>query len=135
MLNLLHGISQELSVIAISETWLNKINEDCFSICGYNYVSNRRVDKTGGGVGIYLNNALVYSVREDLSRMFTFIECIFVEIIQPFSKNIIVGCVYRPPDTDLTMFYTEMAIILDVINVRNTKLAFVLGDFNVDLIV
>ena len=87
-----------------------------------------------GGVGIYLNNALVYSVREDLSRMFTFIECIFVKIIQQPSKNIIVGCVYRPPDTDVAMFNTEMAIILDILNVGNKKLAFVLGDFNVDLI-
>ena len=71
--NLLHGISQELSVVAISETWLNATNEDCFSICGYNYASKIRIGRDGGGVGMYINNALVYCVREDLSRMLPFV--------------------------------------------------------------
>jgi len=61
-------------------------------------------------VGIYLNNALEYFVREDLSRMFTYIECIFVEIVQEFSKNITVGCVYRAPGTDISLFNTEIGL-------------------------
>jgi len=55
--------------------------------------------------------------------MFTFIECIFVEITQQFTKNTIVGCVYRPPNTDIVMFNTELSKFLDSINVNSTNLA------------
>jgi len=51
-----------------------------------------------------------------------------------FTKNIIVGCVYRPSNTDIVMFNTELSIILDSINANSTKLAFILGDFNTDLV-
>jgi len=66
--------------------------------------------------------------------MYTFIECIFVEITQKFTKNIIVGCVNRPPNTDIVMFNTELSNILDSINANSTKLALILGDFNIDLV-
>jgi len=80
-------------------------------------------------VGLYLNSALEYFVREDLSRMFTFIVCIFVEIVQEFSKKIIVGCVYRAPGTGISLFNNKIGIILDIINTHSKKISFLCWRF------
>ena len=51
---LLGLLEQEVSAIGITETWLNDSTSDLVDILGYNFVLNHRVNKTGGGVGLYL---------------------------------------------------------------------------------
>ena len=46
----------------------------------------------------------------------------------------IVGCVYRPPNTDLSLFNLEFLTILGKINERNPKPTIIAGDFNIDLL-
>ena len=41
------------SVIGVRETWLNDATSELVNIIGYNFISNRRISKSGGGVGIY----------------------------------------------------------------------------------
>ena len=40
------------SVIGVTETWLNDATSELVNI-GYNFISNHRISKSGGGVGIY----------------------------------------------------------------------------------
>ena len=43
------------SVIAVAKTWLNDITSGQVNISGYNFQSsNRRIDKTSGGTGLYM---------------------------------------------------------------------------------
>ena len=53
------------SVIGVSETWLTDCTAEHVNIRGYNFVSNHRKSKTGGGVGIYLQNGLEYKLLEE----------------------------------------------------------------------
>ena len=41
------------SVIGVTETWLNDATSELGNIIGYNFISNHRISKSGGGVGIY----------------------------------------------------------------------------------
>ena len=41
------------SVIGVTETWLNDATSELVNIIGYNFISNHRISKSGGGVGIY----------------------------------------------------------------------------------
>ena len=132
--NLLATISGTLSVIALSETWLTEISKDTFNILGYNFVSKNRTSKIGGGVGFYIDCNVDYTLRADISIMSDYIECIFIEIQQTNSNNIVVGCVYRPPNTDLALFNAELLDILNKINSKNFRLAVIAGDFNIDLL-
>ena len=50
----LRNSNMPFSVIGVSETWLTHCTADLANIKGYNFVSNHRKSKTGGGVGIYL---------------------------------------------------------------------------------
>ena len=67
-------------------------------IKGYNFVHYYRKDKTGEGVGLYLDSTLEFKTRYDLAFNDSRIESLFVEICRPRTKNVIVGIVYRPPD-------------------------------------
>ena len=72
-------------VIAITETWLNDITCDSYSLTEYSFVEQRRSNKCGGGVGIFLRNHLNYSKRNDLNVFNENCESLFVEIDRPSS--------------------------------------------------
>ena len=122
------------SAIGISETWLNNSTEHLFNIPGYNFISNIRQHKSGGGVGLYIKSNLKFKPRIDLqstdNRLY---ESIFAEIIQPNSRNIIVGCIYKPPDTSVTEFNNSISSILSTISFEN-KLSYIMGDFNINIL-
>lgn len=135
--SLLANIKNPLSAIAISETWLNDSSTDNFFLPNYNFISKSRVDKVGGGVGIFVHSSLNYSVRSDLCRMENYIECVFLEIIQINLKSIIIGCIYRPPNADretIDIFNSEFSQILKNIEQGKEKTVLLAGDYNLDLI-
>ena len=65
-----------------------------------------------------------------------FIESLFIEVLVQNdlnNKNIIIGVIYRPPDTDINLF---VALITDMLAVIKTerKTCYIMGDFNINLI-
>ncbi|CAB3992540.1 Hypothetical predicted protein [Paramuricea clavata] len=60
--HLLINLRTSVSVIRVSETWLNELTCDQVNIPEYNFVSNHRSSKIGGGVGLYLHNNLKYKM-------------------------------------------------------------------------
>ena len=134
LLMLLHKQVESFSAIAVTETWLSDMNKDDFVIDGFNFICKCRSGKIGGGVGLYLANDLRFFVREDLSMTKEYIECLFVEINQPNFANIIVGTVYRPPNSDVCLFNTTISNILDKLDANYNKHVFIAGDFNLDLL-
>ena len=56
----------KFSCIGVSETWLQNSFHNC-DIPGYNFVHSPRLNKVGGGVGIYVAKELEFSIRDDLS--------------------------------------------------------------------
>ena len=114
--------------------WLTDCTAELVNITGYNFVSNHRKSKTGGGVGIYLQNDLQYKLPNEckLSDRET-VESLFVEITVPNGKNIIFGSVYRPPNQNTALFLDKFNDILSRIS-KDNKQCYVMGDFNLDLL-
>ena len=136
--SLLTNIDGTLTAIAVSETWLSLASQETFSIPGYSFVANSRPTGGGGGVGIFIRTSLSYFVHGDLSRMYHYLECIFVEIPQVGKKNIIIGCIYRPSNrqsnADTDLFNSEFKKILESIDCYKNKTIFLAGDFNLNLL-
>ena len=131
---LLRNLNMPFSVIGVSETWLTNCTAEHVNIRGYNFVSNHRKSKTGGGVGIYLQNGLEYKLLEECKFSDPdVIESLFLEIIVPHGKNIIVGCVYRPPNQNAAIFIDKFNNILSLIS-KGNKHCYEMGDFNLDLL-
>ena len=135
MNQMLRNFKKSFSVIGVSETWLADCTADreLVDITGYNFVSNHPKSKTGGRIGIYLQNDLQYKLLDKckLSDPET-IESLFVEITVPHEKNIIIGCVYRSPNQNTALFLEKFNILSRIS--KDKKQCYVMGDFNLDLL-
>ena len=130
---LLKNLELRFSFIGITESWLRDSSHHT-DISGYNFVHNPRKDRTGGGVGLYLADNFDFKCRPDL--VFSCTECaesLFMEINRPKEKNIIVGVVYRPLNSNLQDFMNSLDSLLASISKEN-KIYYVLGDWNLDLL-
>jgi hypothetical protein len=117
-------LSKPLTAIALTETWLTSVNQDTYSLRGYNFISQPRIDKPGGGIGIYVTTDFSYKIRSDLCRNLSYIECLCIEIPQKGKANVLLGCIYRPPNTDLTLFNSDILILLKVIDSEKKRKFF-----------
>ena len=125
--------NKSFSVIGLTETWLSSNTNLPYAINGYDLLVNNRSNRTGGGVALYISHSFDFIVREDLNTMNDTIESLFVEISIPYFKNIIVGVIYRPPNTNSIDFLTQLEDLLrDPIFLN--KDSFIMGDFNIDLL-
>ena len=66
----------------MTETWLQdtEYQRDYVQVNGYNTVFKNRTGKRGGGVVFYLKEQLQCKVRTDLTRNYTDLEILVVEI-------------------------------------------------------
>ena len=130
----LSTLNMSFSVIGISETWLNNSNDVIFNIPGYKFISNNRRHKHGGGVGLFIKDDLNFKLRSDLQSFDKKIyESIFIELIQPNAKNILIGCFYKPPDTSVSDFNSSISNVLCTLSFEN-KISYLMGDFNINLL-
>ena len=132
MKDFLHNSNLSLNVILVTETWLRDSQPETqitnFIFCGQN-----REHKAGGGVGIYVQNGENFVRREDLMEMKPAMENLSIEINRGNNKNIIICCIYRPPDSNIEQFMDEFRTLLNKINKMN-KIVIIGGDLNLNLL-
>ena len=130
--DLLLSLEHQLHAKGISETWL-KDSSRLVDIENYNFIHKHRKDRAGGGVGLYLSNDIDYKIRSNLKfENSKTIDLLFVEVIVPQGKNIIIGVIYRPPNENLNTFVKSFNEVTDKITTEN-ELCYLMGDFNVNL--
>ena len=129
-------LKQQFSVIGITETWISDANHSLYEFDDYSHVSLYRKDKSGGGVSLFIRNGISYFTRQDLDKIDELIECIFIEVdkdIFSTTRNIILGVIYRPPNTSPTDFLKVLSEIMHKLK-RENKLCYLMGDYNLDLL-
>ena len=62
------------------------------------------------------------------------LKSVFIEIIQNYSKNLVVGCIYRHPYMQQSEFNDEYLKPLSEKLISENKEVILLGDFNIDLL-
>lgn len=133
----LSSLNQKFTVIALTETWLTEISRQNYSIPGYTSIHHCRENKTGGGVSLYIRSDVHCKEREDLEFVteVTGTRSIFIEIIPNTQngKKVIIGCIYRPPNTDSRDFKECLNEFMNTIN-RERAACYIAGDFNINLL-
>ena len=86
---------------------------------GYKFIHNHRLNRAGGGVGLYFSDDLNYKVRKDLNYDSDCAESLFIEIVKPRGKNSIAGVVYRPPGQNVNEFIVNTDCITIKISREN----------------
>ena len=130
---MLSSLEISFDLIGISETWIPEGN-DLIQMENYKFLCNGRKYRKGGGIGIYLKEAFNYKLRKDLSIFDEDImESLFIELVSEENTNIIVGVIYRAPDSDVKSFLKSFSEITEKLNLEN-KNCYLLGDFNINLL-
>ena len=124
------------SVISLSETWIpNDCMNKLFSLQGYNFISKPRPgNKRGGGVALYVDTKFSYSeVSTYAETLDSVCEHCIVEIHHDHCPNVIVASIYKPPDTDISLFNACFTTFLEQVTATN-KILYIVGDTNIDLL-
>ena len=123
---------KKIQIISLSETHPTSQDEAQTTIPGFDFISKPRINNPdkGAGVGAYIISHLPYQRRHDLEH--PELECIWLEILFPKTRGILIGIIYRPPDTSkyLPKQYEEkLSSMLELVSIENKEL-LMLGDMN-----
>ena len=102
--NFLCSLDFTFSVICFSETWLDKLNSFTYDLPNYTSIHQKRSDRKGGEVSIYIHNSLNFINRPDLSIDCDDIESLTLKIISDYMWNTLVNVLYRPPNGQFETF-------------------------------
>ena len=121
-----------ISILGVTESHLsNNISDTEITIDGYKlYRKDPQSNHRGGGVLVYLADSLSALRRKDLEK--PELEAIWIELIQPHSKGILLGTFYRPPDGSDFLDAEFMSSFENVLEVANAekKEVIIMGDLN-----
>ena len=87
----------------------------------------------GGGVCLLMRDVVSFIQRNELTISNDYVEALFIEITKNefIDYSILVGVIYRPPNTDLNKFNETMYQILDQLK-SEKKSCVIMGDFNLN---
>ena len=123
-------INCKFDIFSLSETWLNgNIEDNEILIDGFKICRLDRQLKPGGGVLFYIRDGLNFKEISEFKNNGT--EALWIEVNLPHTKPLLIGTVYRPPNSDAeylnqldTAFQNITSLYEDVV---------ILGDFNFDI--
>ena len=134
--NYLQLLHIEFRIIGVTDTWLNESSRWLYGMNNYEFIENHRTDKTGGGVGLFVRDNISFLKRPDLEIFNEYNESIFIEIektVFGMEKNVIIGVIYRPPNTDINTFNDQFATIMENIK-QEEKICYLMGDYDINLL-
>ena len=130
--SLLSSLQHPFSVIGLSETWLNVQSPALFDLEDYTLLRSDRPNGRGGGVAMYIKKGLSYNLLNGVP-LIPECETLFIEIINPHGKNVVIGIVYRPPSSSIDTFITNLDMCIESV-CKGGKPLYLMGDFNINLL-
>ena len=136
---MLSRLNFDFDIIGLTEHKIkkNQTPSNNIDLVGYDEFIFEPTETTHGGSGFYIKNGHNYITRKDLNLNHpSQFEAMFVEIILKDRKNLVIGCIYRHPSSDVSIAdFTEKYLepIIHKIN-KEKKECVLMGDCNVDLL-
>ena len=121
---LLHNTTSKFSFLCIAETCITRENHLVYEYPDYSVVHNYRVHKRGGDVSIYITHKISFTVLDALTYSTNHIESVFIRVDKKEvhnNKDLIIGCIYRPPDGDTRTFMESYANIIQYLSSKIPK--------------
>ena len=129
----LSSLDFTFSILCFSETWCDDLDNFTYDLPNYTSSHQKRSDRKGWGVSVYIHNSLNFKARLDISTNCRDIESLKLEIISEKTRNTIVSVLYRPPNGHLEHF--ENFLTNFFLNTKNSsKTVYIVGDFNLNLL-
>ena len=104
LLDIWRDSNNSFNVLCITETWCTDStlkNNTNLHLPNFDIISQeRKTNKQGGGVLIYIHKSLTCNLRNDLCVSDKDKEILTIEISRENDKNILLSCCYSPPSND-----------------------------------
>ena len=136
LLTKLEQKNSPVDVILLCETFLTKKTERLVNITHYQLYLTCRSTHKGGGTAILVRDGIFHKQRKDLNIMVEKeVEATYVEMTAKCGKRIILGSVYKSPNTNDDKLKIHLAEICNKIKQEKQKKELVIGmDHNMDLL-
>ena len=118
-------------LLFVTETWLQERNPALvaeMTPSTHSFISNPRINRTGGGVGVFVRKN-IKTIKVVKSPNFTTFEYITITL-NTANRNISFVLLYRPPSSNRKRFITEFKSFLND-HLSTLENLVVLGDFNI----
>ena len=130
LLNIFNKDNCHIHILLLCETYINNLNLHECMIPGYSIVFKRHSDnRKGGGVAILIDNSFKFTKSDDISIFDEdgFESC-FIGLTQ---SNVILGEIYRVPNTSISSFLAKYKSVTDKL-IKENKMTIVGTDQNLD---
>ena len=122
----------KFDILTFCETKINDDIDELYTINGYQKFTNNN-SRNSGGLAIFIkDNFSNVIVREDLKRKLFYIETLFIEF-KLGTQNIVVGVIYRRPNSNINDFLENLDQIVSALADEN-KIIYLMGDININLL-
>jgi len=123
---------RNVDFLCFAETRLCNSIENLYKLNNYNMFANSR-NVRGGGVAVYASDKYNCNVIKEATIRTITTESIFLNCVSE-SYSFVLGCIYRPPSSDIGQFCSELDEILIYFRTHLPDSDLILvGDFNIDL--
>ena len=127
----LHVIGNPFCTIGLTETWLRN-SDPKYNLDGFKFMGNNRVERRGGGVGIYVRDDFVYKQRVDLDINVNCMESILLKF--KIQLKILLLVLFKDLQVNLKMnFLKSLNSVLNIVNKEN-KYVYLIGDYNINIL-
>ena len=132
LLDILRDSNSNFNVLCLAETWCTDstlMSNTNLHLPNFNIISQeRKINKRGGRVLIYIHKSLAYNLRNDLYVSDKQKEILTIEISRENDKNILLSCYYMPPcgDSENLCAFLQNKIIEK--SVSEKKMSYIIGD-------
>ena len=117
-------------IISITESWGNEnITDGIFAIQGYTMYRDDKKTSTGGGALLYINDKIEQRICRALNSL-TFESSLWCWVIGKGGSKILVGSVYRSPNSTGQNDELLNQMILKANEIAGGNRLVILGDFN-----
>ena len=119
------------NIFGLCETFLtSNVHDSCLHINSFSFERKDRNLKKGGGILVYISDAVPYIRRLDLEN--DSVECIWIQICFPNCKPFLIGFIYRPPNA-LQSWIDLFQSLCDTVDDLKLE-TYLLGDINIKYI-
>ena len=136
LLETLHNKNSTVDIMMLCETFLSKNTAKLIKIPGYTLVSNYPKNHKGGGMSVLIKDGIPFKRRKDLDVFEEkHTESTFIEISLKNGTPVVIGSLYRSPNTPANEFIDNVSDIIQKISCEGNKKEIILGmDHNLDLL-
>ena len=136
LLQTLHDKNSSVDIMLVCETFLNKNTANRIRIPGYTLVSNYWQDHKRGGTSVLIKDGIPFQQRQDLDVFIEkHTESTFVEISIKNGTPVVIGSLYRTPNTPAQEFIDNVSNVIKKIRCEGKNKEVILGmDHNLDLL-